>query len=306
MIYFSIVIPLYNKQTHIIETLESVKSQNHSNFETIIVNDGSTDKSASIVDEWIHRLDQSFKEKFKIINQANAGVSAARNSGVNYSNYEYIAFLDADDRWEINHLENLNKLIEAFKDKVDIFSNASKKYINNTLISPKLSVNETYFGLLNFFITTGSNHNFINSSSVCVKKTSILEHSFPQNMKNFEDVITWARIANSKGFAFSSEPTSIYVIENIEASSNVDFNNYLRFEQLLKTIDTDSQILSAYKNKLFLNSIMAARIHMPYFTYLKEFLKTFGQSEIVTLYSGTALLVPKFFLKYIKKQRKKQ
>lgn len=89
--YLSIVIPLYNKEKQIGKTIESVLSQLFSDYELIIVNDGSTDNSLQVVggynDERIH-----------ILNQANAGVSAARNRGMSESKGEYVFLLDADDR----------------------------------------------------------------------------------------------------------------------------------------------------------------------------------------------------------------
>ena len=89
----SVVIPLYNKEKYIKRAIESVLNQTFQKFEIIVVNDGSTDKSAEIV--------QNIKDpRIRLINQKNAGVSAARNRGIQEAKYEYIAFLDADDFWE--------------------------------------------------------------------------------------------------------------------------------------------------------------------------------------------------------------
>ncbi len=93
----SVVIPLYNRENYIGETIDSVLKQSFTEFELIIVDDGSTDKSVEIV--------QSFHDsRIQWITQCNQGVSCARNNGVKIAQYELIAFLDSDDRWEKNFL----------------------------------------------------------------------------------------------------------------------------------------------------------------------------------------------------------
>lgn len=105
----SIIIPLYNKEHFIEQTLKSVLGQTYTDFEAIIVNDGSTDKSVDIVSE--------FKDKrIKLINQDNKGVSAARNAGIRIAKGEYIAFLDADDEWNPDFLEKMYNLSLRYPD----------------------------------------------------------------------------------------------------------------------------------------------------------------------------------------------
>lgn len=90
MPYLSVVIPLYNKEKEIKHTIDSVLSQEFVDFELIVVNDGSTDNSLRVV--------ESIKdERIKIVSQANAGVSAARNRGMAEAKGEYVFLLDADD-----------------------------------------------------------------------------------------------------------------------------------------------------------------------------------------------------------------
>ena len=81
----SIVIPLYNKEQQIGKTLESVFAQSFQDYEVVIVNDGSTDKSVEIVEGMADK-------RIRLINQKNSGVSAARNKGIQESRGEYIAF----------------------------------------------------------------------------------------------------------------------------------------------------------------------------------------------------------------------
>ena len=107
MIKFSIVIPLYNKENYIEKTLQSVFNQSYSNYEVIIVNDGSTDKSIDVVNQFSNK-------NIKIINQTNQGASSARNRGIAEASNQWIALLDADDIWLKNHLKELERQLTSY------------------------------------------------------------------------------------------------------------------------------------------------------------------------------------------------
>jgi glycosyltransferase involved in cell wall biosynthesis len=103
----SVIIPNYNYANYLREAVESVLSQTYKNIEIIVVDDGSKDKSAEVL--------QEFGDKITVIFQQNAGVSAARNNGVANSKGEYIAFLDADDVWLAEKIEKQIKLFSEDK-----------------------------------------------------------------------------------------------------------------------------------------------------------------------------------------------
>ncbi len=106
--FFTVVIPLYNKENYISKTIESVLAQDFKSYEVIVVDDGSTDNS-------YHRVKPfGNHEKVSIIKKENGGVSSARNFGIKIADGKYIALLDADDYWYPNHLEELYKTIEKF------------------------------------------------------------------------------------------------------------------------------------------------------------------------------------------------
>jgi glycosyltransferase involved in cell wall biosynthesis len=94
----SVVIPVYNGEKTIIETIESVQKQSFSYFELIVINDGSTDKSMELI--------QNVKDqRLKIFSYQNGGLSVARNRGIDRATGEFSAFLDADDLWTPDKLE---------------------------------------------------------------------------------------------------------------------------------------------------------------------------------------------------------
>lgn len=109
---FSIIVPVYNTEKYIDECIESIIEQSYSNFELIIVNDGSTDRSLDKIENW-----SKIDDRIIIINQKNNGVSAARNAGLKIANGEWIAFIDSDDYVCKDYLRILYSVIE--KEKAD-------------------------------------------------------------------------------------------------------------------------------------------------------------------------------------------
>lgn len=105
--FFSVVIPLFNKGNYIEATLQSVLAQSFSDFEILVVNDGSTDGGPKKVRE-------INDPRISLFHQKNKGVSVARNVGAEHAKGKYIALLDADDYWYPDHLENLHQLICQF------------------------------------------------------------------------------------------------------------------------------------------------------------------------------------------------
>lgn len=101
-IYFSIIIPVYNVEQYLKACLDTVVAQSYSDFEVICVNDGSTDGSKSILDEYAAKYSY-----ISIINQENKGLSAARNAGIRVAKGDYVFFLDSDDWIEPNTLKIL-------------------------------------------------------------------------------------------------------------------------------------------------------------------------------------------------------
>ncbi|MDY6898310.1 MAG: glycosyltransferase family A protein [Cyanobacteriota bacterium] len=97
---FTVVMPAYNAAAYLSQTIESVLSQTFTDFDLIIIDDGSTDDTGVIADRY-----QKLDKRVKLLRQLNQGVSATRNKGINHSNSKYIAFIDADDKWFPNNLK---------------------------------------------------------------------------------------------------------------------------------------------------------------------------------------------------------
>ena len=107
--HISVIMPLFNKEEYIKRAIISIVNQTFSDFEVLIINDGSTDKSKHIAQQYIDR-------RFKIITQKNQGVAEARNTGIKMASAKHIAFLDADDCWHPEFLSTIARLILKFPD----------------------------------------------------------------------------------------------------------------------------------------------------------------------------------------------
>ncbi len=209
---FSVIIPLYNKSPYIKKAINSVLTQTYSDFELLIINDGSTDDSLSIV--------QQFSDsRIKIYSQKNAGVSAARNNGVKKANFDYIAFLDADDWWHKDFLKEMKSLITQFPD-AGIYGNRYWYVKNNKLKLTNVGLPENFKkGYINYFkIYSNTFAVPFNCSFVIVKKHIFNDvGGFNANLKFGEDFDLWVRIALkqkigylNKPMAYSNQDVDIY------------------------------------------------------------------------------------------------
>ena len=117
----SIIVPIYNVEDYLRECLDSIQKQTYPNFECIMVNDGSTDNSKQIAEEYL------VDSRFRLINQSNQGLSGARNTGISHIREEstFVAFVDSDD---YVYPEFLEVLIEHIEDDVDIIEGMIECY----------------------------------------------------------------------------------------------------------------------------------------------------------------------------------
>lgn len=134
MVKVSIIIPVYNVEKYLEECLESAVNQNLKEIEIIAINDGSTDNSLSILEKYELKYNN-----FKVINQENKGLSAARNTGLTYCNGKYVYFLDSDDFIDINAMEYCYK--EAEKYNLDILTFDAKVFFDDDYKNQQLLEN---------------------------------------------------------------------------------------------------------------------------------------------------------------------
>ena len=105
----SVIVPVYNVEKYLRRCIDSILSQTFSDFELLLIDDGSKDKSGDICDEYVAK-----DVRIKVFHKANAGVSSARNLGLDKAKGEFIFFVDSDDFLDKTHLENYSKDIDNF------------------------------------------------------------------------------------------------------------------------------------------------------------------------------------------------
>lgn len=121
MTKLSFIVPVYNVAPYLRKCVDSLLSQDYVDYEIILVDDGSTDESGVICDDYLNHKFESCNHKpipIRVIHQTNAGLSAARNAGVKAATGDYICFVDSDDYWEENVLGALMAQVE--RDKLDV------------------------------------------------------------------------------------------------------------------------------------------------------------------------------------------
>lgn len=223
---FSVVIPVYNKEKYLKETIQSVLNQVNVTFEIILVNDGSTDKSEAIIKEFDNN-------EINYISQINRGVSAARNTGITAAKYDYIAFLDADDLWDPSYLSSISKLISTF-DRQRVFATQCVVETKKQSIAPVYSVsdlkpNETR--VLNFFESSLIS-SLLTSSSTVVHKEALAEiGEFDVQLKSTEDTDYWIRLGLNYAIAFKNTPLATYRFDGESLSNGrIDFDSVLNLD----------------------------------------------------------------------------
>lgn len=204
----SVVLPLWNKEQYIARTIQSILAQTFTKFEVIVVDDGSTDRSADIV--------RSFNDhRINLVSQANAGVSAARNRGIEEAHYPYIAFIDGDDEWQPDHLAVLAHLIETYP-QCRAYSTCYQLQVNGRPATcADIARHHLPFrgedGVMDnwYEVATGINAP-ANMSTLAVEKRLIQRiGGFPTGIRSGEDIVTLARLNIHTDYAYSLRHTAI-------------------------------------------------------------------------------------------------
>jgi glycosyltransferase involved in cell wall biosynthesis len=208
---FSVVIPYYNKSKYIQRCLDAVLHQTFQEFEIILVNDGSTDGG-------LHFISKHYSNKITVINQDNKGVSVARNVGIKKAKYSFIAFLDADDCWHNQFLEQIKKVIDAENNIKIIGTHYSRSKHFLALNSGELD----YFKFENYFKSAVRNTYFSSSSTIIHSDFFTKNQGFNSDLKKGEDIDVWIRAVHSGGNAFYIKNTLVYYsAEDVNQATNI-------------------------------------------------------------------------------------
>jgi glycosyltransferase involved in cell wall biosynthesis len=213
----SVVIPLYNKAAYIERAVRSVLVQTFQDFEILVIDDGSRDGGAELV--------QTFKDsRIHLIQQENAGVSAARNKGIMESRGDLIAFLDADDAWEQEFLEIILRLSNKYPE-AGLYCTAYNIVLpdgRKRKAKIKAIPSSPWEGILpNYFRAAALGDPPVCASALCIPR-HIFDTAgmFPVGETSGEDVDMWFRVALKYPVAFSRAIGAIYHREAANRACN--------------------------------------------------------------------------------------
>lgn len=205
---FSIIIPLYNKELSIGTTLYSCLAQTYTDFEVIVVDDGSTDKSVNVV--------QNIKDdRIRVVTQSNAGPSAARNRGVKESDGDWVLFLDADDCLLPNALYTFNFLTEQNKDTNVICCNFLFQKNGLTKQWGKMGKKGR---LKRNFLAWKTKRLTTRAGAFVLRKNTALKYPFDEQLRRFEDAEMLMKLLRSESVTTDSTCVMIYNCDTCAAS----------------------------------------------------------------------------------------
>lgn len=263
--FFSIIIPVFNMEKTLERCVDSVLKQSCKDWEIILVNDGSIDKSGVI--------SKSFSEKHENIHyyfQENKGVSSARNLGIEKSNAEWMIFLDADDYWDDNYLQ---KIFECTKSNCDIVITGITKILENRNKIKILSDKIGFFSiddLLVDFMSVQLNSGIYGFVSNKIIKTSIVKKNqlkFNNRIKLCEDLDFFTRyFLNCNTVFITTESGNFY--NYIDKKNEVDYISLIKVFYNVKEMLIVKKAMS-FENKKLLNYQFSS-LKYAYFNELKK------------------------------------
>ena len=298
MPFFTVIIPLYNKEKFVENTLKSILNQTFTDYEVLVVNDCSTDESVEIIKPYL-------SESIKLLEHSvNKGLSASRNTGIKKANANYITFLDADDLWKPTFLETIYQLITDFPE-AKIFGTNYEEVYSNKIVSPTnfSNVIESKGSQIIDFFKYNLGQGIYTHGSVCFHK-SVYEKAglYDETIDFAEDIDFNIRANYYYKLAYSNTIQMQYFMEteaqltrssilnkrlpdydkyDAFAKENTSLAKYLAFEKyvLAKHIKTDGGY-ELYKN-------ISSKIDYKYLNWKQKLL----------------LKLPAFILKLIKKYK---
>lgn len=231
MAFFSIIIPLYNKENFVSETLKSVLDQTFTDYEVIVINDGSTDKSVAAVE-------QINDKRIKLFHQKNQGVSVARNKGIALAQADYICFLDADDFWYPHFLQSFYDLIQKYRSQA-VFSAAFEVETQWRTFVPLYSIDASEKDLIVDFFEASKKECVLWTSCVVIHKQVFQQVGmFDPTIRIAQDTDLWIRIGLEFPVVFSWNVLAIhkYDANSLAKKTDViqDRLNFKKFESLEK------------------------------------------------------------------------
>lgn len=221
MAKFSLIIPVYNSEQTICRCIDSILRQAYGNFEIIIIDDGSVDRSYIICTDY-----EKEDKRIRVYKQDNSGPSAARNLGIEKAEGEWICFIDSDDYISAEYLSELNALITQNADIDMIFMGYYKVDAQNNIIdtiTPDVSIQKGFELVIELVKQGMFGYTWIK----IFKQNKIRHNKFRENLKLFEDeIFTCEALPQCKNIAVLKKPLYYYAVCENESLMNQTYNDY--------------------------------------------------------------------------------
>ena len=229
---FSVVISVFNKEKYIADTLKSVLAQTFTDFEVVILNDGSTDNSETEI--------LKFKDpRIRYFSMENSGASAARNFTIQQAESKYIALMDADDYWYPFYLEEQNRLVTEYPNE-SVFATATEIKRNRKIFKNSYSIQTIGKDsiIVDYFESSQLDSVLLSISTVLKKDVFENVGWYNQKIKSGEDTDLYVRIGLKYKVVFSPKVCATYIVrknslfqsvKNLEEKAN--FEAYEVFEK---------------------------------------------------------------------------
>ena len=294
---FSVIVPLYNKEKSVCKTLQSILNQTFKDFEIIIIDDGSTDKSLETV--------KNFSDaRILIFSKNNEGVSSARNYGVAKARFDYIVFLDADDLWNINYLAEMKQLIADFPN-ASLWSAYHQLKENEKFFTYPTGKDQDFRNYFrDYFSCLNLQYNTILWTGTIVIKKKAFQYfgGFDPNLSIGEDIDLWFRVALKDPIVFYNRVLATYNItsENRACTKSHPYEKSFLSKTTAYLFDSSSP--DAFKS--YLRNYIAHNLASYYFSEDKSKVSLFRSylkfNELplkwILLYFGPYYFMKKLFL----------
>lgn len=252
-IEISVVVPLYNKKKSVLETMKAALNQTFNNYEIIVVDDGSTDHSAELV-ETIKN------EKLKIYRKENTGVSDTRNFGIKKAQGDYIAFLDADDLWDNLYLERLHMMIESAPECGMFVQNYQTVRFDDLPL--KLNSPEGHIEVYKNWEEVFSEMPLVTPAIAVNKKKFIDSGCFDTSLSIGEDLEAWLRISLQYPVCYLNETHVLVVLFSKEYHSRIVPKDYTK-HYTYKLVTQKEKYLNL-KDNIFVHRLINRAIFYAY------------------------------------------
>lgn len=245
---FAVVMPAYNAEDCIRRAVDSVLAQTKEDFNLYIINDGSTDGTAKIIEEYND-------VRIHLINKDNEGVSKARNTAILNSKSEYVCFLDSDDEWYPNHLYVLAEAIDKFPTQYFYVTTSITELKNGDFQTSKpVTLDEQVKYYEDYFAFEQKYGYIFNTNCVCVKREAFERYGmFAEGVAISEDIDLWYRIMLHTGVVVIPKETNLRHRDFSKATKYRHTDPTTIFWTRIPELIKDEEILDNVKRSLLVS-----------------------------------------------------